>query len=95
MTEIRRGASARCKEKGCMGKPKKLIQATTFKGSICEQCFCVHEYEKVETLEQEIGTNDGIVKEKESNAVVKDPKQTVIKKVKKKTVKQTGLSFEE
>lgn len=92
MTEIRRGASARCQEKGCMGKPKKLIQATTFVGSICEQCWCVHEYEKAETIEIE---NETIVvkeEETEENPVVSNP---VVNKKKKKTVKQTGLKFEE
>lgn len=39
------GASKMCRLPHCMGNPTSLMQATTFNGSICVECFAVHEYE--------------------------------------------------
>ena len=48
----KQGPTRNCKEKGCNGKPKKLIEATTFNGTICENCMCTHMYEPLKSENQ-------------------------------------------
>lgn len=93
--ELRRGPTIRCEIPECMGNPKKkdLIQAQTFEGTICKKCFCVHEWMK-ENKEQEINT-DEILTQKEQEKKTEKLISEAKKRVKKKTVKQTGLDFQE
>lgn len=93
-TETRRGATIRCKEKICGGgnpKPKDLIEATTFTGTICKHCFCVHEWEKnlePEAIEIEVNPTDKEVAINTDKLLFEAKKRP-----KKKYVKQTGLDF--
>lgn len=92
-TETRRGPTVRCKEKICgEGNPKKkdLIEMTTMEGTICKHCFCVHEWKRKieETIEIEINPTDKEAAKNSEKLLVEAKKR-----VKKKTVKQTGLDF--
>lgn len=42
---MKRGATKMCRLSHCMGEPKELMNATTFNGTICVECFATHEYE--------------------------------------------------
>lgn len=46
-------ASKRCVLPHCMGNPKDLLNATTFEGKICKECWAVHEYKPQETTDNQ------------------------------------------
>lgn len=98
-------ASKRCKEEGCMGKPKDLKQAETFDGTICNKCWAVHEFkpeevivaqERLEMEEGKKAEKDNAKQEKLKNKTLVTSEKELEKLIKeadakeKKKVKKSG-----
>lgn len=93
-------AAHRCDLAHCMGNPKKLIEASTFDGSLCAECNLVFEYKPHETVEAEqkaVVKEEKIKKktiapdEKEIEKLIKEADKKEKKKVKKSTGEQGQL----
>ena len=93
-------ASKRCKEEDCMGRPKELIVATEFDGTICKKCFAVHEFKKQSTVDaqEKLDIKEEKIKkktiepsEKELMKAIADADKIDKKKVKKSSGEQLNL----
>jgi len=74
----KQGSASNCKEKGCMGKPKKVSKGTTFKGVYCSACMRVVEYEDQFVEDQSLKS------EKAFTATEEDIAKAITKKSKPK-----------
>lgn len=97
-------ASKRCVLPHCMGNPKDLLNATTFDGKICKECWSVHEYkpqelsdnqQKLEVQEEKVKTKASSKAEKIKNKTLttsEDEIQKMIDEADKKDKKKVKTS---
>lgn len=89
-------ATSRCKEKGCMGNPKKLIKSKNVQGyksvDICEKCYLVHSFVENDSLIEERRQSKIIQSsEKDIEKLIKEADKKVKKLVKAEKGEQTSM----
>ena len=96
----KQSATKFCKLPHCMGNPKKLIEATSFEGKICEECFICHEWrpqesidnqQKLEVKEEKIKKKTLTTDEAEIEKLIKEADKKDKKKVKTQNGEQSSL----